>query len=97
MASEHARPNRNRRSATTNGTSGPTSGRPSHLTGNQSDGGVSWDFDAVSSLPLELDLNNTAFPTPAEPLWEQLIIYDVGDIVYFGRNVSYLFFCKGLF
>ena len=70
--------------ATTNGTAGTN--EPVHTTGNASDGGVSWDFTVSANTPLEVDLSNTAYPTPKDPLWTKLKIYDIGDIVYYGRN-----------
>ena len=71
--------------ATTTATSGTN--EPTHETGNASDGGVSWDYTQGSTNPIEIDLNNTPYPTPKQPLWESLIVYDIGDQVYFGRNL----------
>ena len=71
--------------ATTNGTAGTN--EPTHETGSASDGGVTWDYTQGSTNPLEVDLANTAYPTPKQPVWEPLIVYDIGDQVYFGRNL----------
>ena len=71
--------------ATTVGTSGLNA--PTHDTGNATDGGVSWDYTQGSTNPIEVDLSNTAYPTPRQPLWQSLIVYDIGDQIYYGRNL----------